>query len=74
MNYRAHGEEMARTIGVDYDKDPPFVFAKSPEGRTADLTFVDNSPLEGFSYYYVRVIQKDKEMAWSSPVWLGEKK
>jgi 2-keto-4-pentenoate hydratase/2-oxohepta-3-ene-1,7-dioic acid hydratase in catechol pathway len=29
VNYRAHGEEMARTIGVDYDKDPPFVFAKS---------------------------------------------
>ena len=31
VNYRAHGEEMARTIGVDYDKDPPFVFAKSPK-------------------------------------------
>lgn len=29
VNYRAHGEEMARTLGVDYDKDPPFVFAKS---------------------------------------------
>jgi len=29
VNYRAHGEEMARDIGVDYDKDPPFVFAKS---------------------------------------------
>jgi len=31
VNYRAHGEEMARTIGIDYDKDPPFVFAKSPK-------------------------------------------
>jgi acylpyruvate hydrolase len=31
VNYRAHGEEMSRTIGVDYDKDPPFVFAKSPK-------------------------------------------
>jgi 2-keto-4-pentenoate hydratase/2-oxohepta-3-ene-1,7-dioic acid hydratase in catechol pathway len=31
VNYRAHGEEMARNIGVDYDKDPPFVFAKSPK-------------------------------------------
>jgi hypothetical protein len=22
------------------------------------------------SFYYVRVVQKDKQMAWSSPVWV----
>jgi hypothetical protein len=32
---------------------------------------VDTAPLAGKSYYYVRVVQKDEEMAWSSPVWLG---
>ena len=29
VNYRAHGEEMARTIGVDYDKDPRYVILES---------------------------------------------
>jgi len=39
--------------------------------RQADLTFVDRKPLPGRSYYYVRVIQKDGEIAWSSPVWFA---
>ena len=32
---------------------------------------IDREPLPGRSYYYVRVIQKDEEIAWSSPVWFG---
>jgi len=35
------------------------------------VTFVDCDPVEGRSYYYVRVIQKDEEIAWTSPVWFG---
>jgi len=31
VNYRAHGAEMNRNLAADYDKDPPFVFAKSPK-------------------------------------------
>jgi hypothetical protein len=42
-----------------------------PEGRSADFHFVDTAPVKGYSYYYVRVVQKDAEMAWSSPVWMG---
>jgi hypothetical protein len=36
-----------------------------------ELTFVDEAPLHGSSYYYVRVIQEDDEIAWTSPVWFG---
>ena len=25
----------------------------------------------GSDYYYVRVIQQDGEMAWSSPIWIS---
>lgn len=32
------------------------------------LTTQDNSSL--FSYYYLRVVQKDGHMAWSSPIWI----
>ena len=31
VNYRAHGAEMNRNLAADYDKDAPFVFAKSPK-------------------------------------------
>ena len=48
-----------------------FVYTVRPEGRSAEFTFVDTAPLGGYSYYYVRVIQKDQEIAWSSPVFLG---
>ena len=44
---------------------------QQPAGREAELTFVDTAPEEGRSYYYVRVILKDEEIAWSSPVWFG---
>lgn len=48
-----------------------FIYANSPPGREADLVFVDRDPLQRRSYYYVRVIQKDEEIAWTSPVWFG---
>lgn len=31
VNYRAHGQEMNREITTDYDKEAPFIFAKSPK-------------------------------------------
>ncbi|MCE5198622.1 DUF3604 domain-containing protein [bacterium] len=35
-----------------------------------DLDYVDNS-FETDSYYYVRVIQNDDEIAWASPIWVN---
>jgi len=35
------------------------------------FTFVDNQPSPGESYYYVRAIQVDDQMAWSSPIWIA---
>jgi hypothetical protein len=58
---------------IEVCRNNRFVYASQPEKREADLTFLDNEPLAGYSYYYVRVMQKDGEMAWSSPVWLGAK-
>ncbi len=48
-----------------------FIYQNEPETRTPNLTFVDTAPESGRSYYYVRVIQADEEIAWSSPVWFG---
>jgi hypothetical protein len=38
--------------------------------KSMDILYVDNEPIRDNVYYYVRVVQEDGEMAWSSPVWL----
>jgi hypothetical protein len=56
---------------IEICRNNQFVYTQQPSGRKADITFVDTAPVKGFSYYYVRVMQKDQEIAWSSPVWLN---
>ncbi|MCH5376133.1 MAG: CehA/McbA family metallohydrolase [Planctomycetes bacterium] len=56
---------------IEICRNNRFIYTHQPEGREAELKYVDMDPEEGRSYYYVRVIQKDEEIAWSSPVWFG---
>jgi hypothetical protein len=56
---------------IEVCRNNQYIYTVRPPGRSAEFTYVDNSPLDGYSYYYVRVIQADKEIAWSSPVFLG---
>ncbi|UCD28182.1 MAG: CehA/McbA family metallohydrolase [Planctomycetota bacterium] len=46
---------------------------KSWPGRGKDdmsESFVFNEPLENTEWWYLRTIQQDTEMAWSSPIWI----
>jgi hypothetical protein len=58
---------------VEVCRSNKYIYTHRPKGRSAELTFTDRAPLPGRSYYYVRVIQKDEEIAWTSPVWFGAK-
>jgi hypothetical protein len=55
---------------IEIVKDGKFVFETEPEGTQAQFVFQDKNPGKGTSYYYVRVIQVDRNMAWSSPIWV----
>ena len=45
--------------------------APAPGGaEAAEFTFVDPSPEPGINPYWVRVVQTDMEMAWSSPIFV----
>jgi hypothetical protein len=55
---------------IDICRNNEFICTKQGEGQQAKFAFQDTDPLTEPSYYYVRVIQKDEEIAWSSPVWL----
>jgi hypothetical protein len=48
-----------------------WVHAETPASREFEFTWTDAAAPAGPKWYYVRVEQKDGELAWSSPVWLG---
>jgi len=56
------------TIEIIRNGEP--VFVEKGDGIFAQLLLEDPQPLSGTSWYYVRILQKDGNMAWSSPVWV----
>ncbi len=55
---------------VEIVKDGKFVFTTSPNAQNAEFTYTDNAPSPGESWYYVRATQMDRNLAWSSPIWV----
>jgi len=55
---------------VEIIKDGEVVWHKEPEDLDVDLTWQDPVPPVHEHFYYLRVIQTDGQMAWSSPVWI----
>ncbi len=47
-----------------------YIHKFAPHGEKAELEFVDNDVSPGEHWYYVRVEQRDGELAWSSPIWV----
>lgn len=52
-----------------------FAVAHSVRDQGKELTFTwkNENPKSGTNHYYVRVLQEDGEIAWSSPIWLTVK-
>jgi len=46
------------------------VFSEKGDGIFTQHLLEDENPIKGESWYYARIIQKDGQMAWSSPVWV----
>ncbi len=55
---------------MDLIKNNKFLYAVTPNKETAEFTYQDKDAKKGESYYYVRLVQSDGQMAWSSPVWV----
>ena len=52
-------------------RDNQYIYSGEPAGSEFELRFRDQSLTPGDHYYYVRVEQQDRNMAWSSPVWVN---
>ncbi len=55
---------------VEVIRNNQFVFESKPGTASVKLTYVDNAPGTRQNYYYVRVLQRDGQIAWSSPMWI----
>ena len=66
----AHGTAPIKK--VDVIKNFKYVYTTSPNSEKVDFRWTDDeAPLVGdLSWYYVRVIQEDGELAWGSPFWV----
>lgn len=58
---------------VDVIKDNHIVYTGQPEKPTRRFSFQyqDMQVEPGVHYYYARVIQKDRNIAWISPIWVN---
>jgi len=55
---------------LDVIRNGKLYASSEPQGIQATFEAYDDSPLTGRTYYYLRVIQADGQMAWASPVWV----
>ncbi len=55
---------------VDVIKDFVFVYSVQPGKDRVAFEWTDDEKRPGLSWYYVRAIQKDGQLAWGSPMWI----
>jgi hypothetical protein len=58
---------------VDVIKDFHFVYSAEPRSQSPKLDFTwtdDDGVIRNPSWYYVRVLQENGELAWASPIWV----
>ena len=55
---------------VDLMHNNEFIYTQKPGTKNAEFEYVDQAPKPGTNWYYVRVTQIDRNLAWSSPVWI----
>jgi hypothetical protein len=55
---------------VDVLKDSEVVATLKPNKKEYRGTWTDPEASKGNHYYYIRILQDDDEIAWSSPMWI----
>ncbi len=69
LRIRIQGTDAVAKIEVI--KNEQVVYTATPNQKEVNLTFRDEGGLDRDSYYYVRIVQNDREVAWGSPIWVN---
>jgi len=68
LKIRAIGTDKIKQLVIV--KNQTFVYTGRPNTKEVYIEFQDRDFEPGANYYYVRVLQNDEQMAWSSPIWV----
>ncbi len=55
-------------------RDGSYVYKVEPGSQDAEFEYLDVGAGAGSHWYYVRVEQEDGELAWSSPIWIEQRR
>jgi hypothetical protein len=55
---------------VELIRNNEFIYTQHPQRRDFEFEYTDSSPRKGDNWYYLRVMQQDGNIAWSSPIWI----
>ncbi len=55
---------------IDVIRNNEIIYSVSPAKTEVEFEYSDRSPQPGTNWYYVRVTQIDRNLAWSSPLWV----
>ena len=56
---------------VEIIKDSQVIYSTAPNRQFVDFSYLDTSGVAGRHYYYVRLLQQDGMIAWSSPLFIN---
>ena len=73
LRVRVQGTDEIEKIHVIRDAKYIYTISpgqNSPGKREVEFEYADNEVGTGEHWYYIRVEQKDQELAWSSPIWV----
>lgn len=56
---------------IDVVRNNAYLYSRKANGANVEFTYTDMKPEKGLNLYYVRVLQKNGELAWGSPVWVN---
>ena len=68
VSVKATGTDSIKQI--DIVKNQALIYTLHPGSREVEFEFEDRNVSPGESYYYVRVIQENGDIAWGSPSWV----
>ena len=72
-------EIRAQLIGTDKFRELALIrnnrviYTAKPDKKEVDFSYTDREPEAGTNFYYLRAIQANDEIAWSSPIWVNRK-
>jgi hypothetical protein len=55
---------------IDVIKNAKFIYNVQPNTSETSFEYVENNYVPGKAWYYVRILQQDGQLAWSSPMWI----